>query len=185
MKTHLLLVGLFVTFALVIPASAAVLTFDEFRNGAFGPGVIAPDPGPGGFGAVMTYNLPFAGVPGDVLLRDADEGGVVLDIVRFNGNGTLLFYSDDTDGFDSPADTSSPPTALYPNEVLIPEVGNELNNGAFYTPGPNDPGFDPSFPTYRLISDGSGPPVPEPVSASLLAVGAAVGGLVVIKRRRK
>src|SRR5690348_9406862 len=117
MKTQVMLLGLFVSFALVIPASAAVLPFDELGNGAFGPGVIQPDPGPGGLPAVMTYRLPFAGVPGDVLLHDGALTAPFLDVVRFNGNGTLLFYSDNTDGFDAPADTPSPPAALYPNQI--------------------------------------------------------------------
>lgn len=180
MKTHLLLTGLFVSLLLAQSAPAAILPFDENGNGAFGPGVIQPDPGPGGLGAVLTYHLPFAGVPGDVLLHDGALTGPVLDVVRFNGNGTLLFYSD-TPPFDSLADTPSPPTALYPNQVNIVEVGPEGNNGALYTPGPNDPGFDPSGPTYNLISDS---PVPEPASVSLLAVGAVLGGLIVVKRRR-
>jgi hypothetical protein len=115
-------------------------------------------------------------------LHDGALTAPFLDVVRFNGNGTLLFYSDNTDGFDSPADTPSPPTALYPNQVNILEVGPEGNNGALYTPGPNDPGFDPSGPTYNLISD---TPVPEPASISLLGVGTALGGLIVFKRRRK
>jgi hypothetical protein len=182
MKTHLLLTGLFVSLLLVKPASAAVLTFDENGNGAFGPGIIQPDPGPGGLPAVMTYRLPFAGVPGDVLLHDGALTAPFLDVVRFNGNGTLLFYSDNTDGLDAPADTPGPPTALYPNQVHLLEVGPEGNDGVFYTPGPNDPGFDPSLPTYHLISDGT---VPEPASISLLAVGAALGGLTVFKRGRR
>jgi hypothetical protein len=183
MKTHLLPSGLFVSLALVMPASAAIFSFDEFGNGAFGPGVIQADPGPGGLGAVMTYRLPFAGVPGDVLLHDASvAGNPFLDVIRFNGNGTLVFYSDNTDGLDSPADTPSPPTALYANQVNLQEIGNEVNNGAVYTPGPNQPGFDPSGPTYNLISDGTG--APEPASVSLMAVGAALGGLIVVKRRR-
>jgi hypothetical protein len=183
MKTHLVLTGLIVSFLLAQPASAAILTFDENGNGEFGPGVLQLDPGPGGLPfPVLTYRLPFAGVPGDVLLTDADvAGNPFLDVIRFNGNGTLVFYSDNVGGVDALADTPSPPTALYPNQVRIPEVGPEGNNGAFYTPGPNDPGFDPSLPTYHLISDS---PVPEPASVSLLAVGAALGGLIVLKRRR-
>ncbi len=124
------------------------LHFDEQGNGAFGPGVLAPDPGPGGLPAVLTYHLPYAGLPGDVLLTDADAGGAFLDVIRFNGNGTLLFYSDNVDGFDNLADTPSPPDALLPNQIRIPEVGPEGNNGALYTPTPNQPGFDPSLPTY-------------------------------------
>ena len=79
-------------------------------------GVLAPDPGPGGLPAVLTYNLlgPPSLVAGDVLLTDADLGGAVLDVVRFNPAGTggnpayqasLVFYSDNAGGFDALGDT--------------------------------------------------------------------------------
>jgi hypothetical protein len=106
-------------------------------------------------------------VAGDVLLTD---GGAILDVVRFNPAGTgspgyqasLLFYSDNIDGFDSRGDTFSPPGSSYTNQVRIPELGNEVNNGAIYTPLAGQPGFVTGFQvTYDLISDGLGP-VPEP-----------------------
>src|SRR5947207_4323760 len=87
---------------LMMPATAQVITFDEFGNGAFGPGVIQPDPGPGGLPAVMTYPLPFPGTVGDLLVHDPLEGGLVLDVIRWNGNGTLCFYSDNIGGADAP-----------------------------------------------------------------------------------
>jgi hypothetical protein len=160
------------------------LVFDEKGNGAFGPGFLANDPGPGGLHAVLTYHLPFAGVPGDVLLTDANAGGAFLDVIRFNGNGTLIFYSDNVDGADSLADTPSPPSALYPNQTRIPEVGPEGNNGAFYTPGPNDPGFDPSLPTYHFISDGDAT-TPVPVPLPLASLSALAACLVLLPAARK
>jgi hypothetical protein len=163
-------------------AQGPVISFDEFGNGAFGPGFLAPDPGPGGLNPVLTYNLPFAGVPGDVFLHDANEpGNPFLDVLRFNGNGTLVFYSDNIDGADAPGDTPAPPGAFYPNQVHIPEVGPEGNNGAIYTPLPGQPGFDPGFlPTYNFVSDGV---VPEPSTALLLAWGPAL--LAIVQRRRR
>jgi hypothetical protein len=152
---------------------AAPLVFDEEGHGAFGPGVLAPDPGPAGLPLTLTYHLPYAGLQGDVLLTDADAGGVFLDVIRFNGNGTLVFYSDNVDGIDNLADTINPPATLYANQIMIPEVGPEGNNGAFYTPTPNQPGFDPSFPTYFFQSD---TPVPEPSSIALLSLGTGVVG---------
>src|SRR5262245_11481491 len=43
------------------------ITVDEFGKGVgtIGPGFIAPDPGPGGQAATLTYTLPFVGVVGD------------------------------------------------------------------------------------------------------------------------
>ena len=157
----------------------SMITVDEFGNGvAQIPGVaiplprlILPDPGPGGLSNALTYLLPFPGFPGDVLLPEP-EG--FSDLVRFNGNGTLIFYSDISpqDPPDAPGDTGLP-EVLLPLNKTIPEVGPEGNNGAFYTPGLGtqglpDPGWDPSGPTYHFISDGV---VPEPGSLALLATG--------------
>src|SRR5438874_12945959 len=123
------------------------------------------DPGPGGLSPVLIYTLPFLGVQGDVFLTDADFGGAPLDVIRFNGDGTLIFYSDNIGGFDAPADTSGPPTVLYTNRVSIPEIGPEGNNGAFYTPTESNPGFGPLAPSYNFVSDGSA--VPEPGTLTL------------------
>src|SRR5207244_2606792 len=49
---------------------------------------MSADPGPGGLSSVLTYDTfgaPF--VPGDVLLTDADAGGAVQDVIRFNPGG--------------------------------------------------------------------------------------------------
>lgn len=148
-------------------AFAATLTFDEFGNSSTGAGSLKADPGPGGLSSVMTYSLPFPGVQGDVRLTDAASGGATLDVIRFNGDGTLIFYSDNVDGADAPADTASPPGGAYTNVVAIPEVGPEGNNGAFYTPSPGQPGFDASGPTYHFISDGRFiPAAPAPTVSS-------------------
>lgn len=159
-----------------------VITIDENGigniNGTPLPFAMQPDPGPGGLNPVLTYFLPFAGLQGDVGLQDnngVDPPGAILDYLRFNGNGTVVFYSDNIDGFDALADTPAPPSAFYPNRVIIPEIGPEGNNGAFYTPTPNQPGWDPSNPTYHFISD-----VPEPATALLLAV----SGALLLTRRR-
>lgn len=146
---------------------ASTLTFDEMGNGTTGRGALAPDPAPGGLPAVLTYSLGFAVVPGDVLMLDS---GFPLDVIRFNmpptgGPGTMLFYSDDVDGFDALADTVHAPFILYNNQVSIPEVGTESDNGALYTPGPNNPGFvaGADSVTYHFISDS----VPEPIWGGL------------------
>jgi hypothetical protein len=132
----------------------AVITIDENGNGigTLGRGVLAPDPGPGGLPSVLTYGLPFAGVQGDIGFTAA-EG--VFDFVRFNGNGTVVFYSDNVPTADSLGDTPGPPLGFYENLIFIPEVGPEGNNGAIYTPTAGQPGYDPSGPTYHFISDGT------------------------------
>ena len=164
---------------------AALITVDENGNGigTIGGGSLKPDPGPGGLPSVLTFNLPFAATQGDVGLLSLEPmvGFAIFDIIRFNGNGTLDFYSDNVPFFDSLGDTPGPPVILYPNRILILEVGPEGNNGAFYTPTGGQPGFDPSEPTFHFISDGSA--LPEPASIAIL--GTALLGIALIGRRRR
>ena len=170
-------------------------TVDENCNGTLN-GFLGPqalpcgfmmDPGPGGLNNVMTYDLlnPPGLVAGDVLLTDA---GVVLDVIRFNPNqrgpggglGTLVFYSDNVDGFDSLADTVGPPLAFYANQVRVPEVGTETVNGAVYIPVAGQPGFVAGADApveYHILSD-----VPEPATFGLLGI--ALMGLAGIRRMR-
>jgi len=157
-------------------------------------GILAPDPGPGGLAAALTYNLlgPPGLVAGDLILL---EGGVISDIVRFNPAGTggnpaypasLVFYSDNADGVDALADRGFP-TALYPNTVTVFEVGPEGANGFTYTPTQADPGFVPGFNvTYRIVSDGT-LAVPEPSSLALGGLMVTLGGACTVwkKARRK
>jgi len=158
-------------------------------NGFFAvlPFALVPDPGPGGLSSTLTYDTlnPPGLVAGDVFMTEG-VGGPILDVVRFNdssftgGTGSLVFYSDNVDGFDSLGDTPSPPQAFYANTITIPELGNESVNGAVYTPLAGQPGFvtGASGPvTYILMSD-----TPEPSTLLLLGSGlAAIGGVV---RRR-
>jgi hypothetical protein len=167
------------------------------RHGPAGPSIIvlAPDPGPGGLPAALTYHLlgPPSLVAGDVILLEPGGGGLISDILRFNPAGTggnpaypasLVFYSDVFDGPNSLADTGFP-TDLYTNTVSFIETGPEAGpNGLFsYTPTANQPGFVPGFTlTYNFISDPAS--VPEPASI-VMAGTSALAGLGFWWRRRK
>jgi hypothetical protein len=170
---------------------SVTITVDENGHGTFTntrgffstlPFALVPDPGPGGLPSTLTYDTlnPPGLVPGDVKLFDAECGFTCfLDVVRFNpssftgGTGSLVFYSDNIDGFDSLGDTPSPPHAFYANTVNIDEVtfANGVE-GAIYTPVAGQPGFVAGAAgpvTYVLISD-----TPEPSSLLLLGSGLVV-----------
>ena len=176
---------LIITASVCLATSAlADITIDENGNGigTIGRGFLAPDPGPGGLLSVLTYLLPFAGVQGDVLMSsvETDFGRVVFDVIRFNGNGTVLFYSDNVPVSDSLGDTPSPPGALYANQITIAEVGPEGNNAGIYTPLAGQPGFVPgAAQRYNFVSDGA---VPEPSAVVLLVT---VFLLVVVVHQRR
>ena len=154
------------------------------------PFALVPDPGPGGLAPTLTYDTlnPPGLVPGDVRLFDQEcNFTCFLDVVRFNassftgGSGSLVFYSDNVDGFDALGDTPSPPTAFYTNLVDIHEVtfANGVE-GAVYTPTAGQPGFVAGAAgpvTYVLISD-----TPEPSTLLLLGSG-LIAGVGALRRR--
>ena len=182
---------------MTLPGNAAGLAFtvsvDEFGNGSSTfpggpnalPSFIAPDPSGGVAGNVLQYlllpNLPFT--PGDVILdENVGTNLVVSDVLRFfpTANGTLLlFYSDNGDGVDAPADISGLPGNVIGNPVHVLEIGPDGNNGAVYTPIAGQPGFVSTdfMPTFNIISD-----APEP--ASFLLIGAGLAALGFRKFRR-
>jgi hypothetical protein len=185
----------FLTLALAFTAAqahaaTAFVTFDEFGTGTEKLGAatnVLPsgffvDPSGGVPGLVLAYQLPFVVTPGDVQLDELVGAAVVLsDVVRFFNTGGLsfiIFYSDNSDGIQEPADISGLPQNVSPNVVSILEVGPEGLNGVVYTPLAGQPGFFSTDiqPQYNVISDS-----PEPGSMLLLAAGLA--GLGLLKRR--
>lgn len=151
-------------------------------------GVLAPDPGPGGGPATLTYNLlgPPGLTAGDLLVLDPITFAL-SDIIRFNPAGTapgypasLVFYSlDNMIGAlaDKPA-----PTSLYANNIARFENAFGLT---VFTPMAGDPGFVPGFSaTYRIQSFG---PANTPEFGSFFSLGgllAAGGAGLWIRRRR-
>ena len=164
-------------------------------NGAPHPGFLLLDPGPGGLPNALTFTTPAGLVVGDLLLHE--PGGAESDLIRWNANGTLVFYSDNSDADIDPI-TGLPvhddadlglPGAAYPNGISAIETGlfgadySEFGtNGLVYVPLPGQPGFNPnsggSQPTYIFISD-----VPEP--GTLTLVGLSLAGALAVIRRKK
>jgi hypothetical protein len=135
---------------------------------------------------MVGWYYPLAGTPtaaGDVLLLEPQPStGTQSDLLRFDGQGGVYFFSDQEPG--GTPDKADVPAIPQPfNPVVINEVGTEANNGAFYTPGPGQPGYDTSgvLPgiQYNIISD-----VPEPASATLLLAGAGLWLFNAARRRR-
>jgi hypothetical protein len=163
-------------------ASAGPVRIDEFGNftGDVNAALAAVDPGPGNLGpfqTVLTYTLPFRGVQGDVQVFEPE--GPNSDVLRFNGNFTLVVYSA-RDDIDNPAPpntdllggTQGLPTMFYGNRVMR-TVENAAGT-AMYQPGPGEPGFDPGDNT-RVFTFASEGMIPEPASLVMGGIAALVG----------
>jgi len=179
-------------FALISTLAASttfaqpLITVDElgkgFFNGTVLPSGLKADP----FSGIVTlaYQLPFPGVPGDVLLFEpGPQTNVLSDIIRFDGQGFLYFFSEreptDVPPFD-PADVAQFPSPIAGlQSVSLLEVGPEGNNGASYFTAAALPGDDGTGTgvNYRFISD-----VPEPSAGLLTVLG---GGLLLIRKQRR
>ena len=190
-----LTLGLLVVLLLAGDANAAqlvIITLDEFgtaletTNGVtfrpaggrpiVGGGVAYPWEGVWGIGGDI--------VTGSLLLLDGH--GNVSDTVIFDNLGPVSFYSDGTDGLDSPADRPPPLPVIFPFPVQILETGPEGNNGAFYFAPvlSGQPGSSRQYYIlYRFISDGR--IVPEPANLVLLVSGFVVLAGMAWRRHRR
>ncbi len=157
-----------------------VVTLDELGHGYLTPSLLFPyttATEPLSQIATLRYDLPFAGTPGDVLLQES-PGGPISDILRFDGNSHVYFFSDGSDGIDSLADVSLLPSPITPNLSFVEQGSEGGFQNYIYTPGGvGDPGFNP-FTSYNLISE-----VPEPSPTLLL--GCMGGGLLLLQTLRR
>jgi len=180
----------------IVPAFSAELTITVFENGTGSnlfdgttttplPFSLIADPGPGGQGSVLTFdllnppNLQF----GDVFIGTPGEG--LSDIIRFNPAtgcdsdtctypASLLFYSSNVEGLSSLAD-NNPPSSSYANTTSIVE-------GATYTPDPGQPGYVSGATVHYVFNSDEPAGTPEPATAWLLVSGLGLAGFV--RRRR-
>jgi hypothetical protein len=157
-------------------------------------GVLAPDPGPGGLGSALTFNLlgPPSLVAGDLFIFDAglplslDLAPAVIsvfsDVIRFNPAGTgspgypasVVFYSNPGEG--QPADTGFP-SSFYTNTFSL--IESDLGD-VTYTPTAGQPGFVAGFGvTYHIIS---APAAVPDTGRSALLLGIGIAALVIIQR---
>jgi len=177
-----------VATALGQPVPGATWTFDELGSGLFNsPSVAGYSTGfrsvePFSGINILTYNLGYPGTIGDVFLIESVAGGTnYSDLIRFDGQGHLYFFSDLEPG-EVPSNWSDvlqlpPPLPGYAPNLI--ENGPEGNNFATWKPLPGEAGSDPIVPgiTYVFISD-----VPEPTTVTLAAAGTAA--LLALRRRR-
>lgn len=169
-----------------LPLAAGIITVDPNGDGTANSSQLAwsiiNNSGPGGQNGVLSYALPFASTPGDLVLTFADFPQIPLIVARFNGDGTLIFYAANVGGPNLLADTASPPGALYDNALEDDLATNYDSSMAIYTPASGDPGYDASNPTYDIYSYPASTSTPEPAT-----FGAGLGGLVLagILCRRK
>lgn len=188
------IIAAIVCLLLIVPRAhgqAWTLQIDEngngLLNGVFHPGFLQNDPGPGGLPLALTYTTPAGLVVGDLLLHE--PGGAESDLIRWNANGTLVFYSDLPEPGEIPelADIGLPGQTY--GGISVTETGlfgapysETGTNGYVYIPLAGQPGYDPNNPgnqpTYTFISD-----VPEPGTVAL--VGLSLVGMLAVIRRKK
>lgn len=153
------------------------------------PGVLLPDPGPGGRAMALTYDLrqPPGLVAGDLIVLEPGSVAHITDVIRFNPAGTapgypgsLVYYSERTPESHTTASIGLP-ADYYANYTLIRGPENKYFT---YTPTANQPGFIPGFAASYLFV-GGGRVVPEPGSLGLMGLGGACVAALMARRRAR
>jgi len=160
-----------VTASITASTQGAAITVDETGKGSiYGTPLLSSlqvEPLSGM--TTLTYQLPFPGVPGDVQLIEVNKPQPdISDVIRFDGNFHMFFFSDQDGPPVDPADVGLPPPLAGWLTVVVPETGPEGNNGAYYNAGFFNPGGNTAGADYLFISDAA---MPEPASLLILAVG--------------
>jgi hypothetical protein len=165
------------------PLEHPPITIDENGHGWNPVGYPMPfrigqDPGPEGLANALIYGP--MGVPGTLgdlrIFKSGDTQPSA--IVRFNGDGTVILYSEQLDSNTTLADTGLP-GQTYSNcrDIYVSHYGNDW--WVDYWAEPNQPGSMLSYTGepehYYIMLD-----IPEPATLPLWALGL----LAVIRRRR-
>jgi hypothetical protein len=172
------------SFGQIIGPSHPLHTFDEWGHGVqsytpFGPYILIPEPGavaqdPFSGLSTMSYPVQLAASPGDVLIYEDAQQTVLSDIIRFDGQGHLFFFSQLKPG-ETPAlaDVAQLPTPLtqFPTVSLTETNLGFGSLGVDYLPAVSSlmPGSDANLTEFLFISE-----VPEPAPAFLLLLGATL-----------
>lgn len=150
MKTFRALLGIGICVG-ILAASAtsglagifAIYTLDNTGNAYYTAGDLSPatqatDPVSGL--TTLEYTLPFAGTAGDVLFQQ-NASGPVTDLLRFDGNSHVYFFS--TDGVGSPAYVAALPATGSPNAgPFILQNSSATLASQNYNPTSGQPGYN-------------------------------------------
>jgi hypothetical protein len=159
---------------------------------------IALDPSGTGLANVLYYDLPAVfqtAQAGDVQITDPWENNTINDVIRFDGQGHLIFYSNGQGSLGGADISSSDFTFILAHPLSNLATANELSttggeappglNWVDYTPqagsGPGYVGGGPpgGSPSYKFISD-----VPEPASFGLMILGGLLGLCGLLRRKQ-